>query len=225
MTASTFRFSLNLMERDRVPGSTFVPQDEREELMAAFAAVVYEQGYRATRLADVAERAGVPVETVTGFWHSEAECLLDTVQAATQQAFSRLAESFMHIAGDCPLVAHLALGSMLRDMAGSPEMTFLATVELPRLGPLVQAQQRSMLELFCEFLGPGFAAMGRPAPDPPTVSLCIGGGIEEVIRDHALRGCLHELPDALPAISYVCVSTFFGIDEAMRVSALPAYPV
>jgi AcrR family transcriptional regulator len=206
------------MERGRLPTSTFVPRDEREELMATFAAVVYDQGYEATRLADVAQRAGVPTETVTAFWHSEAECLLDTVQAATQQSFSRLAESFMHIDGDCPLVAHLALAAMLRDMAGCPEMTFLATVELPRLGPLVQAQQQSMLDLFCEFLGPGFAAMGRPAPDPPTVSLCIGGGIEEVVRDHALRGCLHELPDALPAISYVCVCTFFGIDEAMRVS-------
>lgn len=202
-----------------------MPHDEREELMATFAAVVYEQGYASTRLTDVAERAGVPTETVEDFWQSEAECLLDTVAAATQQSFSRLAESFMSIAGDCPLVAHLALAAMLRDMAGCPEMTFLATVELPRLGPLVQAQQRSMLDLFCEFLGPGFAAMGHPAPDPPTISLCIGGGIEEVIRDHALRGCLHELPDALPAISYVCVSTFFGIDEAMRVSALPAYPV
>ncbi len=202
-----------------------MPRDEREELMAIFAAVAYEQGYASTHLSDLAERAGVPTETIEAYWHSEAECLLDTVQAATQQAFSRLAESFMHIPGDCPMVAHLALGAMLRDMADSPEMTFLATVELPRLGPLVQAQRRSMLELFCEFLGPGFAAMGRPAPDPPTVSLCIGGGIEEVIRDHALRGCLHELPDALPAISYVCVSTFFGIEEAMRVSALPAEPV
>lgn len=189
--------------------------------MATFAAVVYEQGYASTRLADVAARAGVPVETVTDFWHSEAECLLDTVEAATQQSFSRLAESFMSIEGDCPLVAHLALAAMLRDMAGCPEMTFLATVELPRLGPLVAAQQQSMLDLFCEFLGPGFAAMGRPAPDPPTVSLCIGGGIEEVVRDHALRGCLHELPDALPAISYVCVCTFFGIEEAMRVSKVP----
>ena len=192
--------------------------------MAVFAAVVYEQGYRATRLADVAERAGVPTETVVRVWPSEAECLLDTVQTATEQAFSRLAESFMNIAGDCPTVAHHALASMLTDMAGSPEMTYLATVELPRLGPLVQAQQRSMLDLFCEFLGPGFAAMGHPAPDPSTVSLCLGGGIEEVVRDHALRRRLHELPDALPAISYVCVCTFFGIDEAMRVSALPAYP-
>jgi AcrR family transcriptional regulator len=210
-----------MTERGRLAKSSFVPQDDREALMAAFAAVVYEQGYATTRLADIAARAGVPVETVTGFWHSEAECLLDTVQTATQQSFSRLAESFMHIAGDCPLVAHLALAAMLRDMAASPEMTYLAVVELPRLGPLVQAQQQSMLDLFCEFLGPGFAAMGHPAPDPPTVSLCIGGGIEEVVRDHALRGRLHELPDALPAISYVCVCTFFGIDEAMRVSAIP----
>lgn len=198
-----------------------MPQDEREELMAVFAAVAYEQGYASTRLSDVAERAGVPVETVASIWNSEAECLLDTVAVATQQAFSRLAENFMHILGDCPMVAHLALAAMLRDMADSPEMTTLAVVELPRLGPLVHAQRRSMLELFCEFLGPGFAAMGRPAPDPPTVSLCIGGGIEEVVRDYALRGCLHELPHALPAISYVVVSTFFGIDEAMRVSALP----
>jgi AcrR family transcriptional regulator len=213
------------MERGRLPTSTFVPQDEREELMAAFAAVVYERGYASTRLADVAERADVPLATVEDCWHTEAECLLDTVQAATQQSFSRLAESFMNLAGDCPLVAHLALAAMLRDMAGCPEMTYLAAVELPRLGPLVHAQQQSMLDLFCEFLGPGFAAMGHPAPDPATVSLCIGGGIEEVVRDHALRRCLHDLPDALPAISYVCVCTFFGVDEAMRVSALPAYPV
>ncbi len=188
--------------------------------MATFASVVYEQGYALTRLTDVAKRAGVPIETVTGYWHDEVECLLDTVQTATQQSFSRLAESFMNIAGDCPLVAHLTLAAMLRDMAGCPEMTFLATVELPRLGPLGHAQQRSMLDLYCEFLGPGFAAMGRRAPDPATVSICISGGILEVVRDHALRGCLHELPDALPAISYVCVCTFFGIDEAMRVSAL-----
>jgi AcrR family transcriptional regulator len=213
------------MESDRFPRSTFVPHDQREELMAAFAAVVYEQGYAATRLADVAQHASLPAETVTSYWPSEAECLLDTVQTATEQSFSRLAECFMSLTGDCPTVAHRTLASMLRDMAGSPEMTFLAVVELPRLGPLVHEQQRNMMDLFCEFLGPGFAAMGRPAPDPPTVSLCIGGGIEEVVRDHALRHCLHDLPDALPAISYVCICTFFGIEEATRVSALPAYPI
>jgi hypothetical protein len=114
---------------------------------------------------------------------------------------------------------------MLYDMAAAPEMTYLSVVELPRLGPLVHMRQKSMLDLFCEFLGPGFAAMGRPAPDPATIAICLGGGIWEVVRDHAMRRCLHELPDALPAISYVCVCTFFGVEEAMRVSALPAaYP-
>jgi hypothetical protein len=36
-----------------------------------------------------------------------------------------------------------------------------------------------------------------------------------------MKAALHELPDALPAISYVCVCTFFGRDEALRVSSLP----
>src|SRR4051812_36261537 len=42
--------------------SSFTPQDEREQLMAVFAATVYERGYALTRLTDVAGRAGVAPE-------------------------------------------------------------------------------------------------------------------------------------------------------------------
>jgi hypothetical protein len=78
------------------------------------------------------------------------------------------------------------------------------------------------MELFCTFLGPAFAALDEPPPDPEAVSVCLAGGLWELIRRHALERRLHELPETLPAASYVCLSTFFGIDEALRVSARPA---
>jgi hypothetical protein len=63
--------------------------------------------------------------------------------------------------------------------------------------------------------------MGYPVPDPDIVSVCIGGGIWETVRRLATQRQLHQLPDALAPISFVCISTFFGTDEAVRVSRIP----
>lgn len=50
--------------------------------------------------------------------------------------------------------------------------------------------------------------------------MLIGGGILGVLRQHALEDRIEQLPAALPAVSYVCISTFFGIDEARRILEL-----
>jgi hypothetical protein len=94
----------------------------------------------------------------------------------------------------------------------------MSTVELPRLGPLVRDRHHRMLDLFADFLAPGFTARGVALPDPQIVSLCITGGLWRIVRQHAIDQRLQELPDSLPAISYVVLSTFFGTAEALRVS-------
>jgi hypothetical protein len=150
----------------------------------------------------------------------EIDELLDGVAAFTHRLFQRVAAAFMDASSDAPYALHRALEVLVHDMADAPEMTYRATVELPRLGPLVYARHDEMLDLFCELLGPGFAALDLDPPDRETVSLCIGGGVWETVRRHALDRRLHQLPDSLPAVSHVCVSTFFGHAEARRVGAL-----
>ena len=190
--------------------------------MAAFAAVVYERGFAATRLDEVAARTGVPLATVVGYWPTEVDWLLETVAASTRQLFARVADVFMSTEGGPAEALHQALARMLSDMAEAPEMVCLSMIELPALGPLVAARRVRAMELFSTFLGPAFAALDEPPPDPEAVSVCLAGGLWELIRRHALERRLHELPEALPAASYVCLSTFFGIDEALRVSTRPA---
>jgi AcrR family transcriptional regulator len=212
------------MDLTGLPMSSFVPQDEHERLMAAFAATVYEHGYVGTNLSDVALRAGVPLDAVARHWSAELDCLLETVSVFTRWLFNRAAQAFMGAAGDGPVALHAALEAVLLDAARAPEMTYMSVVELPRLGSLAHERLARSVELFSELLHACFAAMDAPPPSPEIIALCIVGGLWETLRLHAAARTLHELPDALPAISYVCVCTFFGRDEALRASSVPSPP-
>jgi AcrR family transcriptional regulator len=153
----------------------------------------------------------------------DVDHLLDTVAAWTQHLFHRMADAFMSADGDAPLALHRALATMLREIADTPEMAQLATVELPSLGPLLHARREAALELFSTFLDVGLAGLPDPPADRDAIALCITGGLWETVRRYALEQRLHELPDALPGMSYFCLSTFFGADDALRVSTPPAH--
>jgi hypothetical protein len=150
----------------------------------------------------------------------EIDELLDGVAAFTHRLFHRVATAFMSASDDPPYALYRALEVLVYDMVAAPELTYRATVELPGCGPLLYARHKAMLDLFCELLGPGFAASAHEPPDRETVALCIGGGVWETVRRHALDGRVAQLPDSLPALSHVCVGTFFGNAEAQRVGAL-----
>jgi hypothetical protein len=109
---------------------------------------------------------------------------------------------------------------MLRFMARAPAFVKLALVEVPRLGPRAEANRRRRMDLFAEFLEPGFAAAVELPPQPEVVSQLIAGGIYEIIAKHVLEDRVDRLPDALPAVSFFTVALFFGVDEARRVASL-----
>jgi hypothetical protein len=161
---------------------------------------------------------GLPSSSVTALSPSEIDGVLDTVALFTRQLFTRTAEVFMGAADDPAQALHHALDSLLRDLAAAPELTYMSVVDLPGLGPLVRERRDRMLDLFSDFLQPGFAARAIPLPSPEIISLCITGAIWRIVRQHAIDQRLHQLPDSLPAISYVCLSTLFGPQEALRVS-------
>ncbi|MFA4927934.1 MAG: hypothetical protein WC558_05420 [Patulibacter sp.] len=202
-------------------GSSFIAETERERLLAAFGRAVYADGLEGTHLADVSRNAGFDSSVAASYWQDETACLIDAVDVATSQAFSRVAQAFLSTRGDYAVAAHHALATLLSDVAACPEMVYLTVVELPRLGPVGHAQQARIVDLFCEFLLPGFAATNHPIPDPEIVTMSLGGGVWETVRRLAVERRLAALPAELPAISFVCISTFFGPEEALRVSRMP----
>jgi AcrR family transcriptional regulator len=199
-----------------------VPRDERDRLLGVFAELAAERGYDEVSLADLAQRAAVGIAKVEGYFESEEDCAIAAADASTEQCFSAVAEAFMSTPGDCPLAAHVALDAMLRFMADIPAFVQLVVVDFPRMGPRGSATRRRFMELYAEFLGPGFAAASELPPQPELVSQLIAGGIYEVITKHLLENRLDQLPAALPAVSFFTVAPFFGVEEARRVASLPA---
>ena len=163
---------------------------------------------------------GLPLASFVALDELELDCLLETVATFTRRLFERAAVAFMVAEGDGPLALHAALATILIEAAGAPELTYMSVIELPRLGPPAHERHARMIGLFGELLAGGFAAMDRPPPNADTLTLCLGGSVWETMRRHAAERRLHELPEALPALSYVCVSTLYGSEEARRVNAL-----
>jgi hypothetical protein len=152
---------------------------------------------------------------------NERTALMDAVATFTRRLFEHAAVAFMSAEGDGPFALHSALTTLLDDLADAPQLTYMSTIVLPRLGPPAHERHARMIDLFAELLAAGFRELDEPPPNADTMALCLGGSVWEIIRRHAAEGRLHELPDALPAISFVCVSTFYGLKEARRV-ATPA---
>ncbi len=160
---------------------------------------------------------GLPLASVV--WPDEREALAESVATFTRDLFARSAVAFMSAEGDGPLALHSALATILDGIAGAPEMAYASVIELPSLGPLAHERHARMIDLFGELLATGFREMDEPPPNVDTMALCLAGSVWESIRRHAAEGRLHELPGALPAISHVCVSTLYGLQEARRVAS------
>ena len=203
---------------------TFVPRNERERLMVAFADLVLERGYACTDLTHLAHATGAPLAEIAALWSSEEECAIATLDACAERVFSRVAQTVMHTGADYPSAAHQGLRALLCDLAGMPAMVHLAVIELPHASAATRDRAERWFAQFAEFLGPAFAARETSTPDVELVRLMLGGGLLGVLRQHALERRVSQLPEALPAISYMCLSTFFGVDEARRVLRLDARP-
>lgn len=199
----------------------FVCRDQRESLLAAYVALVRDHGYDRVDLEFLAEHAGVAPEVVGAHFASPLDCALAACDASSAQCFSAVATAFMATAGDCPVAAREALRAMLESMAQMPDFVHLIVAEYPRLGPAAQRNRRRYIDLFAEFLGPGFAAAAHMPAQPEVLTLVIAGGIYEVLAKHYYDGRLEELPQALPGIVFITVAPFFGVEEARRVAALP----
>jgi AcrR family transcriptional regulator len=201
---------------------SFVPRDQREQLMLRFAELVMERGLEQVTLADLAADADVDLASVRSLFASEQDCALALGDAATQQMFSAAGQAFLSTPGDCPSAARAALDAMLRFFAGSPTIVHMAAVVYPQLGQRAATARHRNMDDFGAFLGPGFAAAGELPPQPETVSRIIAGGIYELVSRYYLEGRLEQLPEALPAVTYFTVAPFFGLEQARRVAMQPS---
>lgn len=195
---------------------TFVPGCERESFLLAFAQLVYDHGYDAVEFDDLAEALNVERVDIERYWPTKRDCVLEAIDTSAERAFAAVARTFMNAGGDGPIAAHRSLEMLLAVLAANPALASLAILAPEHLDHRDATHRTGLLDVFSDFLGPGLAAIGYAPPRPEIVAMVLSGGLFDLLKQHAEERTLHTLHTALPAVSHVCVSAFFGCNEAER---------
>jgi AcrR family transcriptional regulator len=194
------------------------PADDELRLMDAFAHAVVADGLATTRLADIAQREDIELDTVHALFDDELDCATQALDVWTGQLVAAAAGAYLSAALDRPLAAHRALDAVLTHVARTPALSALAVSDDPEIVSIVAKLRTRYATLFLQLVGGQLPVADARAPQPAALLEVVLEGILAVVARFAQEERLAELPDELAALSLQSLTPFFGEAEAQRVA-------
>lgn len=192
----------------------FVAGHKRRRMMDAVAELTAEQGYEATKIADIVRRAAVARKTLYDNFDGKEDLFLsavdttfDEMRAAVEEACERT-DSFEHqIVG--------GLEALLDFIAEHPAASRMCMVEAisatPSSARLYDSAMRSFVEL-----------LRRSAPDesdlPETIEESLAGGVAWILQQQIRRGEAENIAEFLPELSQFVLSPYLGVGKVAGVA-------
>jgi AcrR family transcriptional regulator len=137
--------------------------------------VIAEQGYPATRVADVIARAGVSRKTFYEHFANKQECLLSTYDLVAGEALRRV-ESAYHEADGWPERVEAAIRALFEAAIENPGALRLSLLEVAAVGPAGIKRRERTAARYESFIREAFElAPGRGALSPTALRAIVGG--------------------------------------------------
>jgi AcrR family transcriptional regulator len=195
----------------------FIVQNQRERIITALVDTVAECGYNATTVAHITKAASVSRRTFYEHFADKEACFLaayEMVADHIRDSMRAAAESFE----DWPQKVRAALATMLRFLAGEPELARIVMIEPIAAGGEIAARHRASMQGFVEILKAGRPEHSgdRPLPEA-TEETVVGGILSLVVREISARKA-EELEKLLPDLVELTLSPYLGGEEAERLA-------
>jgi AcrR family transcriptional regulator len=189
----------------------FVAAHKRRRMVDAMAELCAEQGYEATKIADVVRRAHVARKTLYDNFSGKEELFLAAFDTTLVDAEAKVAEACDAIdPADWEARTEAGLGALLEFAAAHPDAARLALVEAPAASPTSAARYEAALEGFIarlrEAAPPG---PGRPA----TLEEALVGGTVWIVQRQVRRGAVADAPELLPELTEFIVSPYRSVGK------------
>ena len=194
-----------------------VAHNQRERLIAGFAAAVAEHGYNAVTITHVTKAAKVSRRVFYENFESKEECFL----AAFDVVVDHVRELVGEAVGAAPDWPHRAIGAareVLAFLASEPDLARLCLVEAQSAGPVVAAR---FLAAVGELEAPLRAGRDeRPGERslPATTEESTIGALVSLAARKVSAGEAKALGDLLPDFTQFILSPYLGPDEAERLA-------
>jgi AcrR family transcriptional regulator len=189
----------------------FVAAHKRRRMVEAMAELCAEQGYEATKIADVVRRAHVARKTLYDNFSGKEELFLAAFDTTLADAEAEVVEACDAIdPAEWEARTEAGLRALLEFIAAHPDASRLALVEAPAASPTSAARYEAALEGFIvrlrEAAPPG---SGRPA----TLEEALVGGTVWIVQRQVRRGGATDAPDLLPELTEFVVSPYRSVGK------------
>jgi AcrR family transcriptional regulator len=195
----------------------FIAQNQRERIITALVDSVAERGYNATTVAHITKAASVSRRTFYEHFPDKEACFL----AAYEMVADHIRES-MQVAAEAfeewPQQVRAALATMLRFLAGEPELARVCMIEPVAAGGEIAARHRASMQGFVEILKAGRPQHSGERPLPEATEATLVGGIVSLIVREINADRTEQLEQLLPDLVELTLAPYLGGEEASRLA-------
>ncbi len=195
----------------------FVVQNQRERIVTALVDTVAERGYNATTVANITKAASVSRRTFYEHFADKEACFL----AAYEMVADHIATSMRAAAEafeDWPQQVRAALGTMLRFLAGEPDLARLCMIEPIAAGGQIAARHRVSMQSLVEILKAGRPEHVGEHPLPEATEETLVGGIVSLIVREISAGRTEQLEKLLPDLVELALAPYVGAEQAEKLA-------
>lgn len=189
----------------------FIAAHKRRRMIDAMAELCAEQGYEATKIADVVRRAHVARKTLYDNFSGKEELFLDAFDVIVAEAEASVADACAPVdEDDWEGRVEAGLRAVLEFLADHPAEAKLCLLEAPAAGPESAARYEAALEGFIRQLREAApSGPGRPA----TLAEALVGGAAWIVQREVRRDAVEKTPELLPELTDFVISPYRGVGK------------
>ena len=189
----------------------FAAAHKRRRMIDAMSELCAEQGYEATKIAEVVRRAHVARKTLYDNFSGKEELFLAAFDATLTDADAAVAQACEAIeAGSWEGRTEAGLGALLEFLAANPAAARLCLVEAPAATPASAARYEATIESYIGRLREGAPRLpSRPA----TLEEALVGGTVWIVQRQIRRGAATDAADLLPELTEFVISPYRDVGK------------
>lgn len=186
----------------------FVASHKRRRMIEAMAELTADQGYEATKIADIVRRAGVARKTLYDNFDGKEDLFLSAVDSAMTEMRVVVEEACEGSNGSIEDAIVTGLEALLDFIAEHPASARMCMLEAISATP-------SSARLYDAAMHDFVAILARRAPSggdlPETIEESLVGGIAWILQQQVRRGEAERVGELLPELSQFVLSPYLGV--------------
>lgn len=199
------------------------PSAERQRIVAAMIELATEQGYGATTVKQLLERAEVSRADLRRLFSGKQACFLAVYEEMSESFVGEVLAAFEHeeVWRDGLRAAAYAAA---RWVGEHPREARYATVEMMMAGEFAVARREATLRRFVDLLDAGREQLEQPDSVSRAMAEGVVGGILGMLTRNLRRGSRARPEDFVPELMFLAVRPYLGQAVALEELSIPPPP-